>query len=211
MAITSNIIKVAGGSVLISKDGGTTYTLVNAATISSVQASPVNPAAVIFRFTRGETIRQGIAGELHFLYGNVLDEDGAQIAGSPEAVTAALQAIFFLGSGGGTADTPIALSIVAGQVDWDASAGNLATLVLTQSVTFNKPTNLAPGTYLLRIQYSGVDPFTYTITWDAAIKWPNNGVNELMMTNVNGAIDQVAFVVYAQDGDLYADWNSYYA
>lgn len=208
MAIENNIAKVAGGSVLISTDGGTTFELENAKFITAVGVSVTNPYGVIFRFERGQTIRQSRSGEIHFLYGNVLDEDGNKIGGSPQAVVNALQALFFLASGGGSStETVTALTISGGVVDWDVSLGRLATLLLNDNITFNKPTNLTPGTLLLRVTVGPIPP--YTINWDSNFKFSLGGTN-YVATPVAGAVGQVAFVYYGDTPFLYGDFSNDY-
>lgn len=70
----------------------------------------------------------------------------------------------------------------AATVNWDVSAGGVATLTLGGNRTMAAPTNLAVGTYILHVLQDGTG--SRTITWNAVFKW-QSAVAPTLTTTAN--------------------------
>jgi|14BtaG_2_1085337.scaffolds.fasta_scaffold13590_2 hypothetical protein len=79
----------------------------------------------------------------------------------------------------------------AENIDWDGSQGKIASVTLTDNRTFNAPTNLSNGTYILYVIQDGTG--SRTITWNAAFEWAG-GAAPTLSTDAD-AVDIIAFVV----------------
>lgn len=89
---------------------------------------------------------------------------------------------------------PVALTDAA-SIAWDLSLGNLATVTIEGNRTLANPTNVAAGTYLLRVTQDGVG--SRTLAYGANFKFPN-GSAPVLSTAAN-AVDVLTFVSFGGD------------
>ncbi len=72
----------------------------------------------------------------------------------------------------------------AASLDWDMSLGGIASVTLNQAGhTFNAPTNMKKGTYILHVLQDGTGSRTIT-PWNAVFKWPS-GTAPALSTGIN--------------------------
>ena len=75
-------------------------------------------------------------------------------------------------------------------IAWNISLGNIGTVTLAASRTIGLPTNLNPGSSLLRITQDGTG--SRLLTWNAIFKWSGGGAP--VLSTAAGAIDVISFV-----------------
>jgi hypothetical protein len=92
--------------------------------------------------------------------------------------------------------TPLFVPGSGSNVDWDLSLGNLATLALTKNLNLRNPTNITPGTYVLKITRTG----TSTLSFGSKYRFTVGPVARAPTANDNVYV----FQCFAADSDLYA-------
>jgi len=75
-------------------------------------------------------------------------------------------------------------------INWNCDSGSLATVTLGGNRTMAAPTNLNPGTYVLKVIQDATG--SRTITWNSVFKWP--GGTAPTLSTGNGDVDIITFV-----------------
>ena len=181
----SNVVEVTG-SVTITSFGGTTG------------------------YKQGELVFVRFASALSITYnatsmiipwmstGNLAIAAGDTILVRKESDTQAYWRVLahWKANGMGSRETQQALTDGA-TVNWDTALGNMATLTLGGNRTMAAPTNLVPGTYILKLSQDATG--SRTVTWNSVFKWAS-GTAPTLSTGAN-AVDILTF--YCDGTNLY--------
>lgn len=86
----------------------------------------------------------------------------------------------------------------AATIAWDGEDGNLAEVTLAGNRTLDNPTNVAAGSYALRVTQDGTG--SRTLAFGSNFKFP--GGTAPTLSTAAGAVDVLTFLSFG-DGDLY--------